>query len=239
MKTLLLSALALFAGVSSYAQTTDKKEIISVWSEGHRIAILQPDSITFGSKIEVPEAVDLGLSVKWASFNLGAVTPEASGDFYAWAEIAPKSYYDWSTYYHGVRDFLTKYNATDKLTQIEPSDDAATRIFGEGWQIATEEQFKELLTKCTWTTVTINDIPGFEVKGENGNSIFIPYTGTLYYGSVLFPTSLGSYWTSTLDTEYNDQGEYFKVRDLTLSSEPRIGTADRCWGRPIRAVYTK
>ena len=99
MKTLLLSALALFVGVSSYAQTTDKKEIISVWSGGHRIAILQPDSITFGSKIEVPEAVDLGLSVKWASFNLGAVTPEASGDFYAWAEIAPKSYYDWSTYY--------------------------------------------------------------------------------------------------------------------------------------------
>ncbi len=239
MKTLLLSALALFAGVSSYAQTTDNKEIISVWSGGHRIAILQPDSITFGSKIKVPEAVDLGLSVKWASFNLGAVAPEASGDFYAWAEIAPKSYYDWSTYYHGVRDFFTKYNATDKLTQIESSDDAATRIFGEGWQIPTEEQFKELLTKCTWTTMTINDIPGFEVKGENGNSIFIPYTGTLYYGSVLFPTALGSYWTSTLDTEYNEQGEYFKVRDLTLSSEPRTGTADRCWGRPIRAVYTK
>jgi len=45
MKTLLLSALALFAGVSSYAQTTDKKEIISVWSGGHRIAILLTSSL--------------------------------------------------------------------------------------------------------------------------------------------------------------------------------------------------
>ena len=32
----------------------------------------------------IPEAIDLGLSVKWASFNLGAKAPEDFGVFYAW-----------------------------------------------------------------------------------------------------------------------------------------------------------
>ena len=44
------------------------------------------------------KAVDLGLSVKWATFNLGATKPQASGDFFSWGETEPKSNYSWSTY---------------------------------------------------------------------------------------------------------------------------------------------
>ena len=43
-------------------------------------------------RIATPEIVDLGLSVKWASFNLGATAPEESGDYYAWGETEP--YYE-------------------------------------------------------------------------------------------------------------------------------------------------
>ena len=70
--------------------------------------------------------MDLGLSVKWAKWNLGATQPEEYGDYYAWGETAPKSDYSWSTYFDttdGGTTF-TKY-ATDKKTVLEPTDDAA------------------------------------------------------------------------------------------------------------------
>ena len=38
------------------------------------------------------DPVDLGLSVLWASYNLGASSPEEYGDYYAWGEIIP--YYE-------------------------------------------------------------------------------------------------------------------------------------------------
>jgi hypothetical protein len=44
------------------------------------------------------EFVDLGLSVKWASCNLGATKPEEVGDYYAWGEIETKSFFSWDTY---------------------------------------------------------------------------------------------------------------------------------------------
>ena len=52
--------------------------------------------------------VDLGLSVKWATCNVGATKPEEYGDYFAWAEIQPKESYDWETYAYGLE--LKKYN---------------------------------------------------------------------------------------------------------------------------------
>ena len=43
------------------------------------------------------EYVDLGLSVKWATCNVGATTPEGYGDYFAWGETEPKDYYYWNT----------------------------------------------------------------------------------------------------------------------------------------------
>ena len=37
--------------------------------------------------------VDLGLSVKWATCNVGANSPEDYGDYYAWGETSTKSSY--------------------------------------------------------------------------------------------------------------------------------------------------
>ena len=40
--------------------------------------------------------VDLGLSVKWATCNIGATKPEEYGDYYAWGELNPKNDYSWN-----------------------------------------------------------------------------------------------------------------------------------------------
>lgn len=73
-----------------------------------------------------PEYVDLGLSVKWATFNVGATSPEDYGDYFAWGETEPKETYSWATYKWGTSSNLTKYNTTDGKTILEPADDAAT-----------------------------------------------------------------------------------------------------------------
>ena len=46
---------------------------------------------------EEMEAVDLGLSVKWAKCNIGATKPEEYGDYFAWGEKEPHYLASWKT----------------------------------------------------------------------------------------------------------------------------------------------
>ena len=76
------------------------------------------------------EYVDLGLSVKWASCNIGATLPAEYGKYFAWGEIIAKEKYDWTTYVHcdGAKDALLRYNNnkdygyTDNLTVLALCD---------------------------------------------------------------------------------------------------------------------
>ena len=118
----------------------------------------------------LPEAVDLGLSVKWASFNLGASKPEEHGDYYAWGETEPyydsfdpltwmegkEPGYDWATYVfcNGSYNNLTKYNndisygLVDNKMSLNQDDDAAYRHWGGSWRMPTQSEFQELIDNC-------------------------------------------------------------------------------------------
>lgn len=78
------------------------------------------------------EAVDLGLSVKWANMNVGATKDSGFGSYFAWGEIKPKNFYSWGTYIwsKGDSQFLLKYSTTDRKIQLTPSDDAARANWG-------------------------------------------------------------------------------------------------------------
>jgi hypothetical protein len=128
-----------------------------------------------------PEYVDLGLSVKWATFNVGASKPEDYGDYFAWGETEPKEEYTWATYKWGTSGKLTKYNTTDGKTILDPEDDAAYVNWGDKWRMPTDAERDELVENCTWTWTTQNSINGYKVTGPNGNSIFLPAGG--YKGS--------------------------------------------------------
>ena len=173
------------------------------------------------------DAVDLGLSVLWASCNLGASVPEEFGDYYAWAEIEP--YYEsldpltWKegkTDGYGVASYswykdypnVTKYcpaglhncwageDAPDGKTIIDPDEDAATVKLGGAWRIPTEEEWKELISGCTWTWADHDGVDGFEIAAPNGNSIFLPAAG---FFDAIYPQEPGKlceYWSSTLNT---------------------------------------
>ena len=133
------------------------------------------------------EYVDLGLSVKWATCNVGASSPEETGYFFSWGETKPKAKYNWETY---------KYK-----TILELSDDAANANWGGDWRMPTREEQDELRTECTWTWTTQNGVKGYKVTSKtNGNSIFLPAAG-YRSGSVLFVAGYyGDYWSSSLST---------------------------------------
>ena len=163
----------------------------------------------------IGEAVDLGLSVKWATFNVGASKPEEYGCYYAWGETEPKTDYSWSTYKYcnGSYSTMTKYcndssygnnGFTDTKTTLDPDDDVAHVKWGGDWRMPTKDEFTELLNNCTWTWITLNGVKGYRVtsnkSGYTDRSIFLPtagYRGGTYLSSV---GSGGHYWSSSLYT---------------------------------------
>ncbi len=185
--------------------------------------------------------VDLGLSVKWATMNVGASESEDYGDYFAWGEIEPKDYYDWGTYKwcNGSASTLTKYNTSssygtvDNKTQLELSDDAAYVNWGGAWRMPTDAELTELRVQCTWTWTTQNGVNGYKVtSNKNGNSIFLPAAGCRYGSSLYGAGSYGYYWSSSLstDTPYSAYYVYFN------SSYVYRYYYDRYYGRSVRPV---
>ena len=192
----------------------------------------------------VPEAIDLGLSVKWASFNLGASSPEESGDYYAWGETKAKSNFSWSSYKwsNGATDKMTKYctnssygynGFTDDKTVLDPEDDAARVNLGESWRMPTDAEWTELRENCTWTWTTQNGVNGMLVTASNGNSIFLPATGLWdSIGHLVDVGSSGYYWSSSLNTSSSHSAW------LVYINSSRVGNAfsNRYCGRSVRPV---
>lgn len=153
-----------------------------------------------------------------------------------------KSNYVWASlkYCEGnTGDQFSKYNTkseygnVDNKTTLEKSDDAATANWGSDWCMPTQQQFQELKDNCTWTWTTRNGKNGYEVKGKNGNSIFLPAAGYRYGAGLSGAGSDGDYWSSSLDTDYPDGG-----RGLAFGS----GDVDpddwyrRLYGQSVRPV---
>lgn len=192
------------------------------------------------------EWVDLGLpsGLLWCSHNVGASNPEDYGDYFAWGETQPKNDYGWSTYRYctvdgdGVVDTLTKYNTVteygpvDSLTTLEPGDDAATALLGNGARIPTQEEWQELLDNTTSEWTTLNDVNGKRFTAPNGNSIFLPAAGSRSSSGLLRAGTVGSYWSASLDTEYPSGVWrcYFSVVDQGVSHNYRY------YGFSVRAV---
>ena len=165
-----------------------------------------------------PSLVDLGLSVKWASFNLGASKPSEYGGYYQWAgteDVSDTGIYLYISNcpYHtdsSSSSSWTKYNTNssygtvDNKTVLEPMDDAASVALGGKWRIPTDEEWTELCNtdNCSWTWTTIDGINGYKVQskmpGYTDNWIFLPAAGCRD-GHYLYDVgSASGYWSSSL-----------------------------------------
>ncbi len=196
MKKLILSAICLMAVAALNAQT------VNVHFKNGQVINYNADNVDFvdfSAKAPDPtltagEVVDLGLSVYWASCNLGASKPEEYGDYYAWGETAPKNRYE--------EDNYTYYNSStteyiDIGSEISGTEyDAAHVNLGGDWRMPTKAEAQELIDKCTWEWVQVNDVNGYKVTGPSGKTIFLPAAG---YKDYILSSNKKQllYWTGT------------------------------------------
>lgn len=180
------------------------------------------------AQVSSGEAVDLGLSVLWASCNVGATSPEQYGDKFAWGETETKSkfkkdnylYYDSSS--ESYMDIGSNIGGTDY--------DVAHVKWGNNWRMPTYEELKELRKECTWQWSNLNGINGWVVIGKNGNSIFFP-TGdnTIYL------------WASTI-VDDNLNGHSGSGRGICFSNSTyqySNSGFSRYFGNYVRPVKSK
>ena len=139
------------------------------------------------------EMIDLGLSVKWASHNVGASSPEDFGGYYAWGETGEKSDYTMYTYKYYQNDSYVGIGRNISGSRY----DVAHVKWGGSWRMPTLKEIRELVDNCFWKWTTYNGVVGQLVTGPNGNSIFLPAAGRRYRTSVDDVGYSGYYWSAT------------------------------------------
>ena len=192
------------------------------------------------------EYVDLGLpsGLLWATYNVGATSPEGCGSYFAWGETTSKSRYVWATYQYcnGSDDTQTKYcnkenwgdgGYTDALTTLEAGDDAAAVNWGGRWRMPTKDEWQELIDKCTWTWTSQRGVPGYKVTSKaNGNALFLPAVGHRDDASD-DDGEIGYYWSSTLYLSYPYAAYYCYLASARHNATSR---GYRYAGQSVRAV---
>ena len=205
-------------------------------------------------KISGHDYVDLGLSVLWATCNIGADRADQYGDFFPWGEVTEVSSFSWDTYKFGKlgevgerNHLLTKYisdgassfggaDSTDGLSVLNPEDDAAFVQWGNEWRMPTRDEFRELCSNCTLKWVTINRHNGYLFTADNGESIFLPAAGNMQNDRLYWDESrYGFYWSASLNERKPVEawGLYFHRGHADVSH------GDRSRGFCIRPVADK
>ena len=198
------------------------------------------------------EYVDLGLSIKWATCNVGADKPEENGILYAWGETEPKNILDprnwmtgkWGNVMFGFTKYNTnsEYGTVDNKTTLDPEDDVAHVVWGGKWRMPTKQEMVELHDNCTWEWTTLNGVNGYRVtskkQGYTNRSIFLPAAGHALnlqyeYGS------RGSYWSSTIEP-LNDGTGSLSCHSAAIidfsSRHAAISYGSRDFGYSVRPV---
>ena len=170
------------------------------------------------------EYVDLGLSVKWATCNVGASEPEDYGNYYAWGETSKKTEY--------TKDNSKTYGKSMGDIKGNSNYDAARANWGGTWRLPTKAECQELVDRCTWKWTTQNGVNGYKVTGPNGNSIFLPATGARHGSSFNLAREYGCYWSSTP----NESDSYCAYSLYFNHSKRRVFDNLRSGGQSVRPV---
>jgi len=226
MKKYLLSLLLLVGcGIASaqkvvYMKLTDGTTIEKkVWEVESIYFQNDADTLT----AETPEYVDLGLSVKWATFNMGATKETEVGSLIGWGDITGTN----------LSTDLAWYPVSDPSGDIIlTSYDIALHKWGDKWRMPSADEFQELIDNCTWEYTTKDGVEGYEVS-NNGNSIFLPLTGLRTGSTTTKEDELGYYWTGNLSSTSTNNAKMFQMS----SDSKTIGQCIRYCGLAIRAVY--
>ena len=231
---------------------SDVKGVISEkWNENMNISyigggynLIRSSNYVANNKINGHEYVDLGLSVKWATCNVGANKPEDYGNYYAWGETSTKSSYTEDNSKTFGKNLVFTEDGKNMILSLGDNSqyDAARANWGGTWRLPTDKELVELMNKCTWTWTTQNGVKGYKVTGPNGNSIFLPAAGSREGSSLQGTGEYGCYWSSKpffyrddLDEMWLDQTHY--AYELYFDDgEVYVNFDDRYYGLSVRPV---
>ena len=233
-----LFTISVLLGIISIVQNERKERKLA---EAERIEIARQDSLrrakAYQDSLEAARAttgvyngyewVDLGLSVLWATCNVGASSPSYYGNYYAWGETTTKSSYE--------NDNSRTYKMSMGDISGNPSYDAATANWGDGWRMPTKEELEELQNNCNWEWTSQGGHKGYKVTGPNDNSIFLPAVGWRDWMSLFSVGEGGRYWSSTPDESYTQFA-------FSLSFGFGVLVVDwegRAFGQSVRPVLDK
>ena len=138
---------------------------------------------------------DLGLSVDWACYNVGASREQDFGNYYAWGEIDTKKNYTAATYTLPAKERISN----------DPNYDVATKWNvgkNSGWRMPTKAEIEELIEHCNIEWTTFKKVQGMKFTSKiNGNSIFLPAAGNKYANKVYSNGIGGCYWSGDIEPE--------------------------------------
>lgn len=199
------------------AATADEGYLFVGWYEnGEAIAtdvvysfIMPARNVTLQARFEqdaamsaVAEAVDLGLSVKWASWNIGASAPEEFGGRYGWADPTGEKQ---------TTEFDDYPSATPPENICGTEYDIARAKWGDGWRLPSQAEFLELVDNCICEWTEVNGVPGLRATAANGNSVFFPAAASRDGDTV--PNQIigqrGYYWSGTLYLDNTARYAYY------------------------------
>ena len=216
----LLIALGLFYNLRPDQSSQSQPDTQTSSSNAQSVQQFKPTTGTHNGH----DWVDLGLSVKWATCNVGALSPSDYGNYYAWGEVRTKSEYRSSN--------CTTYEKSMGDIAGNSTYDAARYNWGGKWRLPTEAECQELVDNCTWTWTTLGGHNGIKVTSKKtGASIFLPAAGR-YCWSLDHAGVYCAYWSST-PVPRGTSGAY----SLNVTSGHHdVGWNDRDSGRSVRPV---
>ena len=229
----MLKVILILASVFSctaVCQAQEKTDVLLIHlhsGEEVPFSLADVDSVTFVSSQRVHEAVDLGLSVRWATCNVGATQPEEGGQFYAWGEVAPKAAYTEESYAYYAHDQYQDIGSDISGTAY----DVARQAWGGAWRMPTHDEMHELASLCTWTFETLNGVNGYRITAANGNSIFLPSAGYRTGDRLLEQGTGGFYWSGTLSPSMRSS-----AYNLNFRGYDGEWLASRAYGFSVRPV---
>ncbi len=202
-------------------------------------------TLVYGQAAESePQAIDLGLSVRWADRNLNAPSPLEAGDFYAFGETSPKDYYDWSTYEHCIDGSWYQHTYIGEESIAGTDLDAAYVILGEGWRMPVYEEVEELMENSTYECFEAEPYGYIRFTVANGAYIDFPFVGYMSLGRVLYENVQGSVWSGSfiIDEGEEESLKYYMNAPLFFGlcnyAPPFSEEGSVHLGFQIRPVYT-
>lgn len=136
------------------------------------------------------DLVDLGLSTKWAKYNVGATKATELGGLFGFGDMT---------------GFQTSINLEDYASaDIYKTDrDVANKVYGSWVTMPTIDEFEELFAECKKEWVEEDGVAGYKFTGPNGNSIFLPAAGSRTQGTVSGEGLNGYYLSGSINVTDN------------------------------------